>query len=242
MADQITMKQFENDRLPSYPNGGSARKAIIHFTGWSDEMKARARKLIDAKFGAPTVQGAKPAGGAKRGPGRPKKDVDAPVKSSAGKRGPGRPKKETAEAAAPKRGPGRPKKSMDAPIKAPKPEKVARGPRAVASAAAPKVNPINQEIEQLNKLCSALSVIHNINPTAATTEAAAHMTGLLVDCSRKMLEQYPNDLNPIEVKPRARKAAAVSDEAPVVKSNGSKETETKQISFADIPASVVSQI
>lgn len=59
---------------------------------------------------------------AKRGPGRPKKEVaEAPKKR-------GRPRKDAATASAPKRGPGRPRKE------APK-------PRAVAKALAPKRAP-----------------------------------------------------------------------------------------------------
>jgi len=45
------MKQFK-ERLNNYQNSGAARKAVWHFSNWTDEEREAANKLIVAKFGA----------------------------------------------------------------------------------------------------------------------------------------------------------------------------------------------
>jgi hypothetical protein len=51
MAEKVTLKEFAA-KLSEYTSGAGARRAIGRFSGWSEEEKAKARKLVDAKFGA----------------------------------------------------------------------------------------------------------------------------------------------------------------------------------------------
>lgn len=57
MAEKITIRQFAA-KLDEYSSGGAARKAVGRFSGWSEDEKTKAHRMIDQRFGAVVKKGA----------------------------------------------------------------------------------------------------------------------------------------------------------------------------------------
>lgn len=117
MADKVTLRQF-SEKLREYESGGAARKAVGRFSGWTEEEKARAHRMIDSQFG----------------PGIKKEMAEPPRRR-------GRPPKNAALlGAAPKRR-GRPPKNAVASAPATAPKRRGRPPKSSYATAAAAVSP-----------------------------------------------------------------------------------------------------
>jgi hypothetical protein len=220
MADKVTMKQF-SEKLGEYKNGSAARKAIGRFNGWSDEEKAKARKMIDAKFGP--VDSVAPKAKAPK--------AKAPAKAVA-KKAPAKAAK-AAKAQRATRKATSPKGQMVGLVPEPEVDKM------FAALAPPSMAHKRFVAERTIHVCAvAAQTAHTIHGDQPSLDLTAAWTKI-IDTQNRALDLFSKELDDVELveekvavrRPRAAKAAEP------VKSNGAKEVSSDDAAFAaPVPA------
>jgi hypothetical protein len=233
MAEKVTIKQF-SEKLKEYTNGSAARKAVGRFNGWSEEEKAKARKMIDAQFGPVEVVVKVPA---KRG--RPAK-VAAKVPARRG-----RPPKAVKATRAPRKA-ASPKEQMElAPVELPSDmgevlQQIQQQPGKDVVVAAIKRHTAERAIQVCAVAAQTVHTIHQDQPSLDLTSAWMR----IVDTQNRALDLFSKELDGVEMVEEKvttrRPRAAKTSEAP--KGNGTKDTSEDDKAFASPLAPIPTQI